>query len=95
MARFTCCCKLLTCYCNLQSHEKESQTKESLATLRREIDGLRTAVESGAGSSVAQVINENDNNDDNNEIDGLRTAVARWLRSSISLTWPNLRKRKQ
>ena len=75
---------LLTSYHILQSHEKESQTKESLATLRREIDGLRTAVESGAGSSVAQVIHENDHNDDNNEIDGLRTAVESGAGSSVA-----------
>ena len=37
-----------------QSHEKETQTKETLATLRREIDHSRSAVERGAGSSIAQ-----------------------------------------
>jgi chromosome segregation ATPase len=37
-----------------QSHEKETQTKETLSALRREIDNLRNSVERGAGSSIAQ-----------------------------------------
>eukprot|EP00965_Chrysotila_dentata_P234081 6199975-Pleurochrysis_carterae.AAC.3 len=37
-----------------QSHEKEAHTKEQLASLRSDIDALRSSVERGAGSSIAQ-----------------------------------------